>query len=109
VRERQVVTRGWLRRLPTDLLDLVSELRDVPLGALLVSSMNLDGESRALDLALLEDVAESATVPVLAAGPFGSAADLRALEHRGLAGAVIGAALYTGELDPRATAQEFSA
>jgi phosphoribosylformimino-5-aminoimidazole carboxamide ribotide isomerase len=109
VRERQVVTRGWLRTLPTDLLDLVAELRGVPLGALLVSSMNLDGERRALDLALLEDVAEASSVPVLAAGPFESAADLRTLEHRGIAGAVIGAGLYTGELDPRLIAQEFSA
>lgn len=108
VRERRVVTRGWQRRLPADLLDLVAELHGLPLGGLLVSSMNLEGDSRAPDLALLEDVADSASVPVLAAGPFESAADLRALEHRGISAAVLGAGLYTGELDPRMVAQEFS-
>ena len=33
--------------------------------------------------------------------------DLRALADRGVAGAVIGMALYTGALDPRAVAEEF--
>ena len=33
--------------------------------------------------------------------------DLRALEHRGVAGAVIGMALYTGALDPVVVAEEF--
>ena len=33
--------------------------------------------------------------------------DLRALEHRGLAGCVIGMALYTGALDPVVVAGEF--
>jgi len=36
-----------------------------------------------------------------------TAADLLALEHRGLAGAVIGMALYTGALDPVVVAGEF--
>ena len=35
--------------------------------------------------------------------------DLRALEHRGLAGAVLGMALYTGALDARRIAEEFGA
>jgi phosphoribosylformimino-5-aminoimidazole carboxamide ribotide isomerase len=35
-------------------------------------------------------------------------ADLRALEERGLAGAVLGMALYTGHLDPHILAEEFA-
>lgn len=107
VRDREVVTRGWVRRLPTDLLDLAAELRGVPLGGMIVSSAELDSDHRAVDLALLEDLCDAASVPVLAAGSFVAPADLRALEHRGLAGAVIAASLYTGELDPRSIAQEF--
>ena len=108
VRDREVVTRGWVRRMPTDLLDLAAELHSLPLAGLVVSAAELDGDQRALELALLEDLTETASVPVFAAGHFATTADLRALDHRGLAGAVLGAPLYTGELDPRATAQEFA-
>jgi phosphoribosylformimino-5-aminoimidazole carboxamide ribonucleotide (ProFAR) isomerase len=48
-------------------------------------------------------------VPLLASGGVASADDLRALAHRGVAGAVLGMALYTGALDARHTAEEFGA
>jgi phosphoribosylformimino-5-aminoimidazole carboxamide ribotide isomerase len=55
----------------------------------------------------MEDVAEASSFPVYASGGVTSVADLRALEHRGIAGAVIGMALYTGALDPVVLAGEF--
>ena len=42
-----------------------------------------------------------------AAGGITTLDDLRALDHRGVAAAVIGMALYTGAIDPRAAAGEF--
>ena len=55
----------------------------------------------------MEDVAESSDFPVYASGGVTTMQDLRALEHRGLAGVVIGMALYTGALDPVVVAGEF--
>jgi phosphoribosylformimino-5-aminoimidazole carboxamide ribotide isomerase len=55
----------------------------------------------------MEDVAEASHFPVFAAGGVSSMQDLRALEHRGIAGVVIGMALYTGALDPVVVAGEF--
>lgn len=107
VRERRVVTRGWVRTLPHDILDVVDELNPLPLGGLLVTAVHVEGQMRGTDLALMEDVAEAAAAPVIASGGIATAADLRALEHRGVWGAVIGMALYTGTLDARAIAQEF--
>jgi phosphoribosylformimino-5-aminoimidazole carboxamide ribotide isomerase len=56
----------------------------------------------------MEDVAESSVHPVYASGGITTVADLRALEHRGVAGSVIGMALYTGAIDPVVVAGEFS-
>lgn len=108
VRERRVVTRGWVRTLPLDIMDVVEELNPLALGGLLVTAVHLEGQMRGTDLALMEDVAEASRFPVIASGGVSSMADLRALEHRGIAGAVIGMALYTGALDARAVAQEFA-
>ena len=108
VRERRVVTRGWVRTLPHDILDVVDELNPLPLGGILVTALHAEGQMRRSDLSLMEDVAEAAAVPVIASGGISSVEELRALDHRGVAGAVIGVALYTGELDARALAQEFA-
>lgn len=108
VRGRRVASRGWTRTLPLDVLDAVEELNELPLGGLLVTAVHLEGQMAGTDLPLMEDVVEASRVPVFAAGGVSSVQDLRALEYRGVAGAVIGMALYTGALDPTMIAGEFS-
>jgi phosphoribosylformimino-5-aminoimidazole carboxamide ribotide isomerase len=107
VRERRVTTRGWAHTLPVDILDVVEELNGLPLAGLLVTAVHKEGQLRGTDLPLMEDVAESSHFPVFASGGVSSIEDLRALEHRGIAGAVIGMALYTGAMDPVVVAGEF--
>jgi phosphoribosylformimino-5-aminoimidazole carboxamide ribotide isomerase len=107
VRERKVTTRGWAHTLPLDILDVVEELNSLPLGGLLVTAVHREGQMQGTDLPLMEDVAESSNFPVYASGGVTTMQDLRALEHRGMAGVVIGMALYTGALDPVVVAGEF--
>ena len=108
VRERRVTTRGWTHVLPLDVLDVVNELNALPLGGLLVTAVHREGLLQGTDLPLMEDVAESSNFPVFASGGITTIRDLRALEHRGLSGVVIGMALYTGALDPTLLAGEFA-
>lgn len=110
VRDRRVTTRGWVRTLPVDILDLVDELNALRLRELIVNIRPLDAEMRFGDLSLLEDVADRSRCAVFAAGGITSLHDLRALEHRGLAGAVIEAEkLLGGAIDGRDVAREFGA
>jgi phosphoribosylformimino-5-aminoimidazole carboxamide ribotide isomerase len=108
VRDRRVVTHGWTREHPRNILDLIDDLRGVPLGGLLVTAVHREGQMAGTDLPLMEDVAEASEWPVLASGGISTLQDLRALEDRGLAGAVLGMALYTGALDPQLVAEEFA-
>ena len=107
VRERRVTTRGWAHTLPLDILDVLEELNSLPLAGLLVTAVHREGQLQGTDLPLMEDVAEASNFPVYASGGITTMQDLRALEHRGLAGVVIGMALYTGALDPVVVAGEF--
>ena len=107
VRERWVVTRGWTQTLPRLVTDVVEELHDVPLAAVMVTAVHREGQMQGADLPLMEDVVDAAHVPVFASGGVSSAADLRALQDRGVAGAIVGMALYTGALDPRSVIEEF--
>ena len=108
VRERNVVTRGWSRQLRRTILDVVDDMRGLALGGLLVTAVHREGLLQGTDLPLMEDVAEASAWPVYASGGIATMADLRALDERGIAGVVIGMALYTGTLDPRIVAEEFS-
>ncbi len=108
VRERRVVTHGWEKTQRRDVLDVIEDLNDSPLAAVLVTAVHMEGQMRGTDLFLMEDVAEQSDWPVIASGGIATMNDLRALADRGIAGAVIGMALYTGALDARAVAGEFS-
>ncbi len=109
VRERRVVTHGWEKLQRRDVFDVIDELNDSPLAAVLVTAVHMEGQMRGTDLFLMEDVAERSEWPVLASGGVTTMNDLRSLADRGIAGAVIGMALYTGALDAREVAAEFAA
>lgn len=108
VRGRRVVSRGWAEDTPHDILDLIQELRDLPLAGLLVTAVQQEGRMQGTDLPLMADVADISPWPVIASGGVGSMQDLRALEDRGIAAVVLGMALYTDALDPRVVAEEFN-
>jgi phosphoribosylformimino-5-aminoimidazole carboxamide ribotide isomerase len=109
VRERYVVTKGWAETSRLNVVDFVEELAMLPLAGVLVTAVHLEGKMEGTDLPLMEDVAEASAWPVFASGGVTSLEDMRALEHRGLSGAVLGMALYTGAIDPRRLAEEFGA
>jgi phosphoribosylformimino-5-aminoimidazole carboxamide ribotide isomerase len=110
VRDRRVVRRGWVRTLPVDILDLVDELNALPLRELVINIRPLDGAMRFGELSLLEDVAERSRCPVIVAGGVSAIHDLRALEHRGVAGAIIDAEKLLGDMNDRQEiAREFGA
>ncbi len=107
VRERKIVTRGWTRTMHLDIEEAMDRLSQLPLAGVLVTAVHKEGLMQGADLALMEDVAESTSLPVIASGGITTDIDLRLLDDRGVAAAVLGMALYTGALDGRAIAEEF--
>jgi phosphoribosylformimino-5-aminoimidazole carboxamide ribotide isomerase len=108
VRDRRIATRGWRGSLTSDVMDVVEELNDYPLGGLLITAVHKLGLLGGTDLTLMEDAAEASDFPLYAAGGISTVNELRSLQDRGVSGAVIGMALYTGVLDARSVAEEFS-
>ncbi len=105
----RIDARGWRYRLIEFGARLRVWLFELPYGdqGLVVSRADYEAAGGYADLPLMEDVAEAATVPVFASGGVASVQDIRALAHRGVAGVIVGMALYTGVLDARAVLNEF--
>jgi phosphoribosylformimino-5-aminoimidazole carboxamide ribotide isomerase len=107
VRQGQPVVRGWSQPVPRELRDLLDDLTGLPLAGILVTSVDVEGQLRGPDVSLISDVLDATALPVIAAGGITTVEDLRTLDALGVAAAVIGMALYTGDMDAARCAEEF--
>jgi phosphoribosylformimino-5-aminoimidazole carboxamide ribotide isomerase len=108
VRERRVLSHGWTRINSKLVLDLIEELNDLPLAGVMVTAVHKENMMQGTDLPLMEDISEIAEFPVYASGGLGTINHLRSLADCGVSAAIIGMALYSGGMDPRVVAEEFS-
>ena len=106
-RGRQVVTRGWTRTLTQDVGALVAGVDPLPLAAIMVTAVHVEGLEGGTDLALMSELVETTSHPLQASGGIASIDELRKLASAGVAAAILGMALYTGKIDARAAAKEF--
>ncbi len=107
-KERSLVTRGWTRTSSRNVIDLVEELNDLPLAGVLVTAVHREGQLQGPDIQLMEDVVRASAHPVQSSGGIRGMNDLHDLAEEGVAAAIVGMAIYTGALDPRAAAEEFT-
>ncbi len=107
-RAGQVLVRGWTESAGLDLRAFVRDLAPLPLAGVLVTDVAREGGLGGADIALFRDIVAHASHPVLAAGGIASVEDLRRLADAGIAGAVLGMAIYAGDIDAGRVAREFS-
>lgn len=105
-RERRVRSRGWVRTLPVDVRDMADDLADFPLAGLLITFPDEASIDHA-DLALVEDLSERLTFPVIVSGGSQTMATLRDLEFRGVNATIIDAARLTESFDVQTLARDF--
>jgi phosphoribosylformimino-5-aminoimidazole carboxamide ribotide isomerase len=96
-----LVASGWTEQTAARAPDFAGRTRDLPLAAIIYTQVQRDGMLRGPDLEGLSAVASATPVPVIASGGVSSVRDIQALKSlapRGVAGAIIGKALYEGRL-----------
>ncbi len=100
-RAGKLAVSGWAQETGIEVTEFVRRVGGLPLAAIIYTDIRRDGMLEGPDLVGLEALTGSAAVPVIASGGIGSVEHIRALmplEARGLAGAIIGKALYDGRL-----------
>ena len=92
-----VATDGWLEVSTRRASDVVRELADLPLAAILYTDILRDGTRVGPNVEATARLAEEGGVPVLASGGVATLDDLRTLSgYPGITGAIVGRALYDG-------------
>jgi phosphoribosylformimino-5-aminoimidazole carboxamide ribotide isomerase len=96
----RVAVKGWTEASGETVVDVARRAREAGAAAVLYTDVGRDGTGLGPNVADTEALARAVDLPVLASGGVGSLEDLRALAAiPGVAGAIVGRALYTGTID----------
>ena len=99
----KVAVEGWAEVSAMKAIDLAKSFEDDGVAAIIHTDIDRDGVLEGVNVAATLAVAEAVSIPVIASGGVSTVADISALkacEDRGIAGAIIGRALYEGTLEP---------
>jgi phosphoribosylformimino-5-aminoimidazole carboxamide ribotide isomerase len=100
-RQGKVATKGWLETSTVLTTDLAKQMQEFGVGAIIYTDIDRDGTLAGPNMDALRAVANSIKIPVIASGGVSSLRDLLnllALESIGVTGAIVGRAIYTGEV-----------
>ena len=103
----RVAVDGWTRVLDLDAMALARDAAAAGAAGIIYTDIARDGTQGGPNLWSTEAVARAASIPVLASGGVGSLDDIRQLATvPGLAGVIVGRALYSGAVDLAAAVAE---
>lgn len=101
-RDGMVATDGWSKLSNHTVADLAQQFEEDGVVAIIHTDISRDGMMQGLNVEATRALAAELTIPVIASGGVTDMADIDALlgvEADGVAGAVIGRAIYEGTLD----------
>ena len=95
----KVAVRGWRENSGVDAFSFVEKLQKTGLSVLISTDISRDGAMRGANRALYQALQERFSMKIVASGGVSSLEELRSLSALGLYGAIVGKALYTGDVD----------
>lgn len=94
-----LATRGWLDDGQMNLFEFARQAADLPLAAIIYTDISKDGMLCGPNLERTNKLAETVSIPVIAAGGVTTVQDIENLKNTAVSGAIIGRALYEGTID----------
>ncbi len=89
-----VATEGWLETSDVPAIELAQEFASLPLAAIIYTDIDTDGMLAGPNFEALAEMRRGVNVPVIASGGVTTGEDITRLAGLGLAGCIIGRALY---------------
>jgi phosphoribosylformimino-5-aminoimidazole carboxamide ribotide isomerase len=105
----KVATHGWLETSELNAIEVAMQFDDLPLAGIVFTDISKDGMLNGPNIEALREMARAVRTPVIASGGITTLGDVKNLLELDLAGAIIGRALYEGQLDLRDVLQTVQA
>jgi phosphoribosylformimino-5-aminoimidazole carboxamide ribotide isomerase len=97
-RDGQVMVRGWQQATPLTVLEVGQRLRDQGVAWCVLTDVKRDGVSTGVDVSSAVSLQQATGLQMVASGGVSTLEDVRRTRQAGLAGVIIGRALYEGKL-----------
>jgi len=97
-----ISVRGWVKDTPLQAVDLAADLAKMGMRTLIFTDIARDGAGLGGNLSATTGLARASGLEVIASGGFTHLDELLAARQAGLAGVILGKALYSGQLDLKA-------
>ena len=100
-RNGKVAVEGWAEATEMEVIELAHRMADAGVAAIVYTDIERDGALGGANVAATAALARACGVPVIASGGIGSLDDIRAVKAAaasGIAGVIVGRALYDGRV-----------
>lgn len=98
-RNGMVAVEGWARTSDFTAVGFARKMQDLGAKTIIYTDISRDGTLSGPNLKAMEDMRKAVGIEIIAAGGVSSIDDIRRLKETGVSGAIIGKALYTGDID----------
>jgi len=106
-RDNKIAIRGWQRDTAFEVLELSREMAALGVRRLIYTDIKRDGTLSEPNFDMVKTLLAEVSVPVIVAGGISKLEHLQKLKELGVEGAIIGKALYTGDIDLREAIMKF--
>ena len=97
-KDRMVATRGWLQKSTVTASELASKMIELGVMRFIYTDISRDGTLTSPNFEAIAELLSQVNVPVIAAGGISSVQHLTRLAELGVEGAIVGKAIYTGDV-----------
>ena len=104
-RDGRVAASGWKRTTEVDAIELIERMKGFGARRIIYTDISRDGMLSGPNLESVRQVVSSTKVPVIASGGVSTIEHLKSLRELGVEGAIVGRALYTGDVNLREAIQ----
>jgi phosphoribosylformimino-5-aminoimidazole carboxamide ribotide isomerase len=104
-RDGKIAVSAWTEQTDVSVIEQAKQFEGAGVAALIVTDIGRDGLKTGVNVEFTGQVADAVTIPVIASGGVRSVDDIRKLRARAgrpIHGAILGRALYDGDIDPKA-------
>jgi len=98
-REGYIATRGWRQQTELKAIELVPSMVQLGVKRFIYTDISRDGTLTEPNFAAIFEMVNTTRFPVIAAGGISSLNHLKMLKQLGVEGAIVGKALYTGDIN----------
>ena len=105
-RDGWVAISGWRETSRVKAVDLARELASIGVQRFIYTDISRDGALSGPNFAALAEMQGASSASLIASGGVSSLADLQKLASSGVEGAIVGKAIYTGDVDLATAIQE---